>query len=213
MTTVLNPSEPKVILRGISWDTYERLLAEHEEDSNTPCTSDSGTLEIMLLSARHDKPHRLLAFLVEVCAETLALHVENFGSTTLKHPALRKGCEPHSCFYIQHAAMMHDREEVDWTVGPPPDLIIEIAITPPSLNPWPIYAAIGVPEVWRYDGRQRHLYHLRNGDYDVRPYSLAFPPLTEVHLTGFLEARKHQASTAWVRAIRTWAQAQSPGAS
>lgn len=52
MAAVLSPSEQKVILRGVSWETYARLVAEHEEKSGTRFTYDEGTLEIMVLSAR-----------------------------------------------------------------------------------------------------------------------------------------------------------------
>lgn len=37
---------------------------------------------------------------------------------------------------------------------PPPDLVLEIDITSSSLDKRPIYAAFGVSELWRYDGRQ-----------------------------------------------------------
>jgi len=43
---------------------------------------------------------------------------------------------------------------------PPPDLVIGIDITNPSLNKLPLYAAIGVPEVWRYTRDGLQLYPL-----------------------------------------------------
>jgi hypothetical protein len=53
MAAVLNPSEPttqKVILHTITWETYERLLAEHQEGSSTRFAYDRGMLEIRILS-------------------------------------------------------------------------------------------------------------------------------------------------------------------
>ncbi len=44
--------EQKVILNGVSWDTYQRLLAEHQESSGTHFAYDRGMLEIMVLSAK-----------------------------------------------------------------------------------------------------------------------------------------------------------------
>ena len=58
MAAVLNRSEQttqKVILHNISWETYERLLTEHQEGSSTRFAYDRGMLEIMILSLRHDK--------------------------------------------------------------------------------------------------------------------------------------------------------------
>ena len=51
MTAVLHLPEQKVILKGVSWETYERLLAEHEGDG-TRFTYDGETLEILVPSAR-----------------------------------------------------------------------------------------------------------------------------------------------------------------
>jgi Uma2 family endonuclease len=115
----------------VSWETYERLLAEHEEGSGTRFTYDGGILEILVPSARHEKPNHILASLVEVLTEEMALNIERLGSTTLKRPDLLKGFEPDSCFYIQHADAILDKDEIDLTVDPPPDLVIEIDITSP----------------------------------------------------------------------------------
>jgi len=150
MAAVLHLPEQTAILKGVSWETYERLLAGHEEESSTRFTYDGGILQILVPSARHKKPHRILASLVEVLAEEMALNIESLGSTTLKRPDLLKGFEPDSCFYIQHADAMRDKDEIDLTVDPPPDLVIEIDITSPLLDKFPLYAAVGVPEVWRY---------------------------------------------------------------
>ena len=51
MAAVLHLPEQKVILKGVSWETYERLLAEHEEESGTRFTYDGGILEILVPSA------------------------------------------------------------------------------------------------------------------------------------------------------------------
>ena len=208
MAAVLHLPEQKVILKGVSWETYERLLAEHEGESGTRFTYDSGTLEILVPSARHEKPNRILASLVEVLAEEMALNIESLGSTTLKRPDLLKGFEPDSCFYIQHAEAIRDNEEVDLTVDPPPDLVIEIDITSPSLDKFPLYAAVGVPEVWRYDGTHVMLYRLAGERYVEVTHNVALPLLTNEHVTRFLEERKQVPSTVWLRAVRAWARDQ-----
>ena len=208
MTAVLHLPEQKVILKGVSWETYERLLAEHEEESGTRFAYDSGTLEILVPSARHEKPNRILASLVEVLAEEMGLNIECLGSTTLKRPDLLKGFEPDSCFYIQHADAIRDKDEIDLTVDPPPDLVIEIDITSPSLDKFPLYAAVGVPEVWRYDGTHVTMYHLTGERYVGLPRSAVLPLLTNEHATRFLEERKQEPSMGWLRAVRAWARDQ-----
>jgi len=210
MAAVLSLPEQKVILKGVSWETYERLLAEHQEESSTRFTYDGGILEIMVLSARHEKPNRTLALLVEVLAEEMSLNIEWLGSTTCKRPDLLKGFEPDSCFYVQHADAIRDKEEIDLTVDPPPDLVIEIDITHPSLEKLPIYAAVGVPEVWRYDGTRVTFYYLAGESYTEGTHSVALPPLTGEQATRFLAERTQQQSTAWLRTVRAWARTQPP---
>ncbi|HXG22822.1 MAG TPA: Uma2 family endonuclease, partial [Methylomirabilota bacterium] len=87
-----------VILDSISWETYERLLAEHKESSGVHFTYDRGRLEIMVLSVQHEKPNRMLSLLVEVFAEELGIDIEGLGSTTFKRKDLDRGFEPDSCF-------------------------------------------------------------------------------------------------------------------
>ena len=208
MAAVLHLPEQKVILKGMSWEMYERLLAEHEGESDARFTYDSGILAILVSSARPEKPNRILASLVEVLAEEMALDIESLGSKTLKRADLLKGFEPASCFYIQHADTIRESEEIDLTVIPPPDLVIEIDITSPSLDKFPLYAAIGVPEVWRYEGTHVTIYCLAGERYVEVTHSVVLPLLTAEHATRFLEERKQVPSTVWLRAIRAWAREQ-----
>jgi Uma2 family endonuclease len=72
-------------------------------------------------------------------------------------------------------------------IDPPPDLVIEIDITSPSLNKFPISAGIGVPEIWRYDGYTLTIFRLEGGEYDEAEGSIALPGLTNAVITRFLE--------------------------
>jgi Uma2 family endonuclease len=209
MPVVLSPPEQRVILKGVSWETYERLLAEHQESSGTRFTYNCGFLEIVVLSARHEKPNRTLALLVEVLAEEMQLNIERLGSTTFKRRDLLKGFEPDSCFYIQHADAISGKENIDLSVDPPPDLVIEIDITSPSLDKLPIYAAVGVPEVWRYDGEQVTIYRLEGESYGTEARSAVLPPLTGEVATNFLDESTQLKSTVWLRRVREWARTHS----
>ena len=66
MTTL---AEQRVILQNVSWETYERLLAESIESPGTRFTYDDGALEIMGVSIAHENPNRTLAMLVAIVAE------------------------------------------------------------------------------------------------------------------------------------------------
>lgn len=204
------PSElgHRFILRGVSWATYQRLLDDFKDSHAAHFAYDRGVLEIMVLSTKHERPNRTLALLVEVLAEELNMDVQRLGSTTFTREDLDKGFEPDSCFYIQNEARVRGKDEIDLAVDPPPDLVIEIDITSPSLNKFPIYARIGVPEIWRYDGRQVQMFVLANGEYIHIEQSTIFPLLSNAVATQFLEESTKLRSTAWLRRVRTWVRDQ-----
>ncbi len=187
MASAISSPEQLVILDRVTWDTYERLITEHGERCGTRFTDDEGVLQIMVVSSRHERPNRRLATLVEVLAEEWALDIEQLGSMTFKREDLQKGFEPDSCFYIQHADAIRDREEIDLAVDPPPDLSIEADITSGSLNRFPIFAAVGIPEVWRFDGNKVAIFRLESGGYLESTNTVAFQAITGEILTQFLD--------------------------
>ena len=201
----------RVILHGISWETYEQLLSDFQDSHAAHFTYDRGALEIMVLSFKHETINRTLAQLVSVIAEEMQVDIINAGSTTFKRRDLARGFEPDSCFYIQNEGRISGKAEIALDTDPPPDLIIEIDITSPSLNTFPVYAHLGVPEVWRYDGTRVTFFILAGEDYETARESRAFPALTRSGVTDFLEASTQLKSTVWSRRLRDWArQATQP---
>src|SRR3954462_13121446 len=154
METLKGSAEHRVILHNTSWETYERLLADNENNSAPRFTYDRGELEIMSPSPEHEKFNRRIAQLVLAVSDELGIEAEDLGSTTFRREDLARGFEPDSCFYIQNEERIRGKGRIDLTVDPPPDLVIEIDITSPSFSKLPIYAQIGVPEVRRYDGER-----------------------------------------------------------
>ena len=176
-------AERCVILYPVSWATYETLLADLANQSSTRLTYDNGRLEIISPLAEHEECNRMLALLVEVLAEEMRLEIRNFGSTTFRRVDLAGGFEPDSCFYIQHEADISGKSTINLAVDPPPDLVIEVDITSGSLDKFPIYAQVGVPEVWRYDGQQVHIAVLGSAGYSVAETSRVLPFLTARRLS------------------------------
>ncbi|HXG64353.1 MAG TPA: Uma2 family endonuclease, partial [Blastocatellia bacterium] len=205
MAAIVSPPEQRVVLR-VSWETYERLLAEHEDTSGTRFAYNQGELEIMVVSFEHEQLNRLIADLFTVIAEEMNLDFENAGSTTFKREDLARGFEPDTCFYIQHAAQIRGKKRIDLATDPPPDLCIEIDITSPSMNKLPIYAGLGVPEVWRYDGSELTILSLEGGAYALRAESLAVPGLSSQVISGFIRESQSMRRTEWLRRVREWAR-------
>ena len=163
-------------------------------------------MQIIVLSARHERPNRLLASIAEEVATEWGLNSISTGSITIKRPDLRKAFEPDSSFYIRRASAVRGKLELDFAIDPPPDLVIEVDITRDSINKFPIFPAIGVVEVWRYDGSVVSVQILRGGRYVDGAVSEMLAPLTGDLLTSFLQAGLDEDRPQWIRRLREWAR-------
>ena len=208
MATLLSPTTQPVILEGVSWMTYERLLEDVDNSKALRCAFDRGTLELMAPSFDHERLNRLLAELITAIATGLDLDYEQAGSTTFKREDIGRGFEPDSCFYIAQVEAIRGRTRIDLAVDPPPDLVLEIDITHPSLDKLPIYAALGVTEIWRYDGDQILLYQLSANGYTEVEASHTLATITRDEITQLLRLSDQMKRTAWVRHLQSWAQAR-----
>jgi Uma2 family endonuclease len=159
------PSGATLIVDQVGWDEYECLLESLAERPGLRVTYDSGVLEIMTVSPRHGRAQGLIFRLVLVCCEVLGLRTEAFGVTTWKRKSLLKGIEPDDCFYIKNVEHVIGKEDFDEESDPTPDLAIEVEVTRSSLKKLSIYAALGVSEVWRYNGKICRFYGLSEGEY------------------------------------------------
>lgn len=200
-----SPAE-KIILHDVSWETYEQLLANYNECQSPRFAYDDGTLEIMILSAKHEEPSRTIASLIEILAEEFSINFRNLGSTTFRRKKLKKGFEPDACFYIQNVGRIKGKEEIDLEVDPPPDLTVEIDVTSPSLNRFPIYAAIGIPEIWRYDGARMTFYQLSGSTYTEVDERAALPHVNSQIVTRFIKESRTMERLDWLRRVRAWAR-------
>jgi Uma2 family endonuclease len=202
------PAEQKVILYNVSWETYEKLLADLADQSSTRLTYDQGTLEIMTPSNEHEIYNRTIALLVEILAEEMSIDIASLGSSTFKRDDLERAFEPDSCFYIENEPRIAGKAQIDLAVDPPPDLVIEVDVTSRSLPKFPLFAALGVPEIWRYDGERIFMYKLAGDRYSESDHSRTFPWLTVSVLTDFLQRSKTLKRTALLRSFREMVREQ-----
>ena len=68
----------------------------------------------------------------------------------------------------------------------------------------PIYAQVGVPEIWRYDGQRLRIYILTPEGYVESDTSFALPLLTGQRLSEALVQSKTVKRTTLLRSFRTW---------
>jgi Uma2 family endonuclease len=195
-----------VVLRNLDWEIYERIVAAHLNSSVPRFTYDRGDLEIMSPSPEHEKLKEFVTLLVNVWAEELGIDLMALGSTTFRRKDLRQGFEPDSCFYIQSIERIRGKIRLDLTTDPPPDLLIEIDVTSPSIDKLPIYAQIGVPEVWRYDGQRLIVLKLESLTYLEQETSEALDGLTAAIVTRFLQSAASLRRPEWLRQLRACAR-------
>ncbi|MEH2057971.1 MAG: Uma2 family endonuclease [Nostoc sp.] len=204
--TLLQPTEI-IHLSGISWQTYENLLTELSVSRRLRLTYNRGTLEIMVPSPEHERYKEIMGRFVETLAEELEVRIDCLGSTTFKRPQL-SGAEPDKCFYIENINVIRGKKRIDLTQDPPPDLVVEIDITSSSKNRFEVYADMGVPEIWRYDGNSFSINILQNQKYISFERSLAFPNLPLTEISNFLEQVGEKDYLELVKEFRQWVKSQ-----
>jgi len=204
MSTVEKSTTGHVVLYNVAWSTYEALL----EDTNSPGTRftyDRGTLEIMSPSEEHERCKTLIGRMIEILTLELDIPVRSGGSTTWKRETKKQGLEPDECYYVTSEPQVRQRETIDLTIDPPPDLVVEIEITARAVDKMPLYAGLGVPEVWRYDGKRLRIERLQeDGAYAQVAASRELPMVPPADLERFLGQRGRPDETTWIRAFREW---------
>jgi Uma2 family endonuclease len=207
-TVIESPREQRFVLRNVSWSEYQGF-AEMLGERHLRLTFDNGNLEFMTLSHGHERCSSLLGRFVEVITEELDIPLQSGGSTTFGREDLERGLEPDRCYYLENEPLVRDKDEIDLATDPPPDLAIEVDVSRSSLDRMGIYAALRVPEVWRFDGEELHVYGLnKRGKYVEVPRSRHFPFLSLAEVAQFLRRRTEMDETSLVRLFRRWVRGQ-----
>lgn len=198
------------VLHGIRFETYERLL-EDLTDRRVRLTYDRGVLEIMSPSHQHDRITHLIGRMIIAATEERGVEIKGGRSTTWRRRDLEKGLEADDCYWIQNEPKVRGHMDIDLLVDPPPDLAIETDVHSRSLHRLPIYAALRVPEIWRYRGGQItvHLLQKKNVTYQVRDKSACFPWLPMAEMTTWLArgCSWKKGENSFIRAFRQWVRA------
>ena len=196
-------SETRILIPGISWEIFESLAAS--DCAGIRLTYDRGLLEIMSPSVEHEWFHKLLGRMVEAMTEVLNIPLRSGGATTLKIQLKQKGLEPDECYYVLNEPRVRGKKDIDLTTEPPPDLAIEVDISHSSMDKMGIYADLGVPELWFYDGDSLRVFKLQpEGDYAKQQHSFAFPFLDMNEIQRFMERCEETDETSWIRSFRAW---------
>lgn len=210
MATVIRPVDQPILMDGVSWTTYEALLADGGDRRQTRMAFDRGVLEIVTPSFEHERSRDVVSGVAEEILNARGHDYLRSGSTTFRHEGLGRGFEPDASFYVANAVRVRELRHIDLGSAPPPDLVIEIDTTRSSLDKLQIYAALRVPEVWRHRGDRVHVDRLAGSAYEEVEESLVIPGLTSGRLTAFAREGLWEPRQAWRRRIQDWAAETGP---
>ena len=190
----LAPGE-RAVLEGVTWDDYVRLSDESDR-TGAKYTFDgpAGLLEIEMSQGHvHELISRLTFFLIVAYAEEEDTELSPSGSVTVRREDVERGAEPDESFYITRVDFRPRPRQnlLDLEAGdPPPDLVVEIDVTSPGVSKLPIYAALGVPEVWVWASETFTCRRLTDaGRYERRSDSVELPGFPFEQAAGLLARR------------------------
>lgn len=209
MSSSLSKKGFPVALRGVPFDVYAQLRCA-PENASLRMTYHNGTLEIMSPLYRHERSSWRIGLLVLAVTEVLGIPCRIAGSTTFsrrgRRPRQGWGKEPDQSFYIANEARIRGKDDIDLDADPPPDLWIEVDHRGSRRGRLPLYASLGVPEVWRYRMLSHRIWFgaLDAGVYRPVERSLALPMLTPPLVLEALNLGQTLSESEWNPQLRAW---------
>jgi Uma2 family endonuclease len=201
MTTTLQAGEQRTLLRNITWQTFLDLC-DQREGSVPRMTYDRGDLELLSPRSQHEELGRFIGRIVETFTEQKGIDIRSVASTTFKRHDLTRAFEADESYYIQNVESIWRKEEVDLAIDPPPDLVIEVELTSSAIAKMPLFAAMGIPEVWRHDGSCLKMLSLVDMEYQAIDESVQLPGLTAAMIDNVLSKRFQIGETRLIRQFR-----------
>lgn len=181
---MVDPAIARGALVGVPWETYLELR-QIPEMRNWRMAYLDGTLIIMSPEFLHEGSAELLGMIVRAVASASALDHRSARATTLrlKGETRKKGSgkEPGTSFYIGPSfAAVRGKKTIDPTVDLPPNLAVEVDNKSDSALAPPLYARLGVPEIWIHRTNENIVWFggLQGPEYSALDRSICLPRLT-----------------------------------
>jgi Uma2 family endonuclease len=172
--------DESMVLYDVPWSLY-CWLRDLRSNRAKRMLYLEGELHIVSPTRRHERYSRVVGLFINYWAIHHQVPLMGAGSTTYRRKDLKTGLEPDQCFYIERLKQVRPDSEVDLSVEPMPDLVIEVDVTRVSRRKLEKYAEFGVPEVWVWRKEIRVLV-LEGETYQEQAESRVLPgfPITEV---------------------------------
>ncbi len=207
--------EGRIALRGVDWEFYERLVDSIPDGAHLRVNYDGQDVEIMSPGMLHDGDKKLLGQLVECVAQELEIPYRSAGSTTWRRPDACRGLEADECYFFKAeklaaVARSKSRRSKDIADYPNPDLAIEVDFAASKIDRPTIYSALGIEEVWRFDGETaRVIIERLREDGSYRPVDgSGILPLLAPEVRRWVVEEDASDESAWARRLRARVRAE-----
>ncbi len=197
------PRGSNAIIPDVPWEAYESLVESLQDRSEIRLAYDNGRLQIVNLSEKQEQISALLPHLIDALSTGFSLQIRSQQCCTLKKPSLRMGIQPDECYYLGVSKITGDKTAFDLDQVPPPDLAIRIDPDFPTLDKLPIYASLGVRELWQLANNRIQFYLLENGSYFIMEHSDLFHLLTADELAEYLSVGQIEGQASMIKLIQT----------
>jgi Uma2 family endonuclease len=205
--------EQRIVIRNVSWDLYDRLSDAIDEHQHVYLAYDGKDLEIMTKGRVHEVYRALFMRLVNALTFELRIRYRGVGETTWKRPEIARGLESDLGYYFTSKKLAADakalaRKSNNVADYPNPDLAIEIDISPSEVDRPAIYAAMKVPELWRFDGESLVIEHLQKDGTYAPVESSQFLPVRAEEVYRWVAVEDTNDALAWEQRLREWIRAE-----
>jgi Uma2 family endonuclease len=198
--------EQRVTLREITWEGYQCILQALPQTRVARLIYDAGILEITMPLESHEQWCELIGLFIRILVVERGLKLKSMRSTTLDRADLSRGAEPDIAYYIQNQHLVTGKR-VDLSQDPPPDLVVEVDVSHTDIDKNGLYASMGVPEFWRFNGELWTILQLDGDRYREVSHSPTFPGIEKENLYQFLAEAQLDEVAAEV-AFRQWVRQQ-----
>ena len=167
---------------GVTWERYVELCDDPDHDGcKLTFDAATGRLEIeMGQGPLHETISRMLFLFVAAYRRERGIRLRSTGAVTLRRRDVG-GLDPDESLYVTHVdeAPPLTAGLLDLNGGNRvPDLAMEVGVSSPGVVKLPLYARLGVPEVWVWDHEADDLTARRlgaDGTYEIIAESVELP--------------------------------------
>jgi Uma2 family endonuclease len=207
------PGEQRIVIRGVSWDLYDQLSDAVGEGQHVYLAYDGKDLEFMTTGLIHDSYGEFFGRFMTFVTSELRIRCRPLGQTTWKRPEIARGLEADKCYYFTPEKIKAElkglaKKSNNIADYPNPDLAIEIDLSLSQVDRPGIYAALKVPEVWRFDGESLVIEQLGpDGTYAAAEQSL-FLPVRADEVRRWVAQEDSSDELVWEQRLREWARTE-----